>query len=254
MAVAILGAPRSRRHLGNRRVAMPVSGAQDGLLRRPADRLGQQLGVQRARLYRLRRAVRGAALQARGLHRLGGFMPPADRHRRQAHQRTVAGAVGIGAAAQRLAGGPEGLQRAGRGSPDVEALAGHRVVALLVPPAEALDQVARVQPARSEQGICQAQRHAGVVGPLAGREAERAAAHQVGNGWLRIPPSELERRAERVPERQPDQRPLGTVQNVLRAALDWQSHSATLPRPASTDRGLWRVEWAVCVEFAISRH
>ena len=78
--VARFPAPRTRRHRGDPRIAVPVPAAQDGFFRRPGHCLDQQFGEQCAGLYRLRRSVRGAALQPGGVHRLFPIVPPTDRH------------------------------------------------------------------------------------------------------------------------------------------------------------------------------
>jgi hypothetical protein len=94
---------------------------------------------------------------------------------------------------------------------DVEACAGAGVAALLPPGDEAVHQVGRIEAAAGGQAVGQGQRHAGVVGPLPRLKAERAAAGHLPVVGPAVAGAELERGAERVANREADQRPTRPV-------------------------------------------
>ena len=75
------------------------------------------------------------------------------------------------------------------------------------PSDEAIHQVPVVERPRRRDAVGKSQRHGGVVGPPAGRLAERAAPDHVFQSRLRVAGAELERRAHRVAHRQTEERP-----------------------------------------------
>ena len=93
-----------------------------------------------------------------------------------------------------------------------------------------MHQVPDIEQAAFQQRFREAEGHARIVGPFPGGEAERAPAHEVGNRWLCVPPGELERRAERVAQREPNQRPFCTVQSPRHVTVWRPAHHATLAK------------------------
>jgi hypothetical protein len=157
----------------------------------------------------------GAVGRARGP---GGFADGGDRvageahrHRREFHDRAVAGAAGIGGARHGVAGFAVADQRAPDGVADVEAGAGDRVGAVAPPRVVAFDLVGGIRAVAGEQAVGQAQGHRGVVGPLPGLQAEGAAADNAGDRRKRAARFELHGRAERVAGGQPEQGAAKTV-------------------------------------------
>lgn len=141
-------------------------------------------------------------------------------YRRQPHDRAVTGGGGVTATRQRLAGPPEAVQRLRRGNANVEATPVHAIVAFPAPAQEPGGKVIRLQPAPGQQGIRQAQRHAGVVGPLPGFQVEGPATHRDGQVLVGIPHLELERGADGVANSQSQQAPHGTVPAGINRAHD----------------------------------
>ena len=93
-------------------------------------------------------------------------------------------------------------QRRLGGVADVEAVAGATQFAARVPTPVALHLIVRVEATGFDQTAGQTQRHAGVVGPLAGFEVERSAADHVGDGWKRATRTEFDGRADGIAARQ----------------------------------------------------
>jgi len=97
-------------------------------------------------------------------------------HGQDAHGGTVAGVV-LGGRRLRVAGLPEGDEVAADGIADVHGLAPH-------PGVEGLGGGAGIDAAGRQDGIPQGQRHGGVVGDLAGFQAQPAAAGDVAVGTV----------------------------------------------------------------------
>src|SRR5690606_3625952 len=87
-----------------------------------------------------------------------------------------------------------------------EAVARAAPVAFTVPAYVALHLVARVEAAALEDALGEAERHGGVIGPLARREAVGPAAAQVVERREAAGPLELDGRAERVADGESEQR------------------------------------------------
>src|SRR5690606_7162935 len=85
-----------------------------------------------------------------------------------------------------------------RGIADIEAAAGAAPVAVAVPVYVALHLVARVEAAALEDALGEAERHGGIIRPLARGEAVGSAAAQVVERREAARPLELDGRAERV--------------------------------------------------------
>ena len=89
----------------------------------------------------------------------------------------------------------------------------------LVPQHVAAQLVLEVELASVEQRLGEAQRHRGVVGPLARLQAERAAADHVVDRLEGARRAELERRADGVAAREAEQRADGAVERVHRVSM-----------------------------------
>ena len=124
----------------------------------------------------------------------------------------------------RLAVPLEPRQSAPHGAADVEAATGGGHVALAPPPDVALHLVTGVETLALDQARREAERHGGVVGPLAGLQVERTAADHVVDRLEGAGRLELESGAERVTGRQAEQ---AATEAVLRADL---IQRALLPR------------------------
>lgn len=92
----------------------------------------------------------------------------------------------------------EARERRAYGRADVEAAAVRAQVPVAPPADVALELVERVEASAPDQALGEAERHRGVVGPLAGCEVERAAADDVVDRGEGGGAAELERRAECV--------------------------------------------------------
>ena len=158
---------------------------------------------------RLRRAHRDGLL---------GRLQVMNGDRRQAHDGAVACAVRAARARRRVAGAPETLERRRGCHADVEAPPVARHVPLIMPAHVALHLVMQVK-AVFEQAGRQAQGHAGVVDPLAGKQLERASADHVGQRRKRAARLEFDRCADGVPHGQAQQGAAGAVKPVLRPGL-----------------------------------
>ena len=116
-------------------------------------------------------------------------------------ERAVARRPWVPRPAHRLAAPLEPPQRRLRGAADGEAAAGDRALTLAPPAHEPLHQIALVEPAFGQERVGEAERHAGVVGPLPRPEPERPAARHVLERRIGIPGRELERGADGVADR-----------------------------------------------------
>ena len=101
--------------------------------------------------------------------------------------------------------------------PDVKAAAGAAQIAGAIPPAVGVELVERVEPVARDQALGQAQGHAGVVGPLARGEAERAAADHVVDRREAAGPLELQGGADGIPGREAEQ--------AAAVAGEWRDHA-----------------------------
>ena len=157
----------------------PGGGAQG--LAGPALQGGQdQGGKGPAGVQALDGGMGGAGHVAGHHQRLGGILPVGQGHRADAHQGTIAGAVGVLGAAEGVAGLDIVPQGGAHRVTDVEAGPGAAAVALPPPAHIAVHLVAGVEAPAIDQALSQAQGHGGVVGPLARRQAEGAPTHHVG--------------------------------------------------------------------------
>ena len=155
----------------------------------------------------------GAALQRRDLAQPLPVMTKADRHRRQPHQRAIAGAARIGRAGDRLAIARKAIKRGAHRVADIEAGAAiDDIVAMIAPAHKALHQVSGIERAvAGDQAVGQTQRHAGVVGPFAGLKAVPAAADHVLQRRISVARQKLQRHAERIADREPEQRAISAI-------------------------------------------
>ena len=149
-----------------------------------------------------------------------------DRHRREPHEGPVGRRLLVDMGIDRLAGLPEPLELPAHGHPDVEAAPVRRQVVVIAPEEVPAQVVGEVEPAAVDDRLGEAQRHRRVVGPLAGGQAERTAAHHVGDRLERAGGAELDGRPDRIPAGQADQRPSRPVPLVR------HHHSATLMGPS----------------------
>ena len=143
---------------------------------------------------------------ARIVDRAGGVAGEEHGDRRQSHNRAVSGAPLVRRAGVWLSAQLELLERRPRRIADVEAITGAAPEAVTVPAGVSLDLVVGIEPLTPNEAVCQTKRQRGVVGPLARGEAMRSAARHVRDRLERPRPLELQRRAERVPYRQPNKR------------------------------------------------
>src|SRR5690349_423599 len=120
------------------------------------------------------------------------------RHRREPHQRSVAGRARVGRTREWILRVGEVVERLARRVADVEAFAGRAQMAVVIPVEVAVHLVDGIESVAMEQAVREAQRHRGVVGPLAGLETERPAADHVGERLESSARLELDRRADGI--------------------------------------------------------
>ncbi len=102
---------------------------------------------------------------------------------------------------------PAGLGERTRGAGgDPDAFSGAGQVSLALPAPVALHLIDRIERLALEQALREAQRHGRIVAPAPARQLERPAAEQIGHWRERSRPAVLGGRAERIAERQPEQR------------------------------------------------
>jgi hypothetical protein len=102
-------------------------------------------------------------------------------------------------------------QRGVRGGADVKARPGTAEIALFLPPAIAFHLVCRIESVALDQTGGQAKGHRSVIRPLARREPERPAARHIGDRFEGAPPLKLDRRANGITGRKPQEAAAITV-------------------------------------------
>ena len=213
-------APATGHDLRDRRCSLERSRRQNIRARRPGDSLRQQLREGPAGVHRFLGAVGRPGLLGGGGDQAWPVLPEPEGDRGEPHQRAVARASRIGRTGERIAGPSIPVQCLAGGVPDVEAVPVARVVAIPPPLDEAVHQVPAVERLGGPQTVGEGQRHGRVVGPVAGRQLERAAARHVLQARLRIPGPEFERRSHRVAHRETEEGPEGSVPDAVRG-LYW---------------------------------
>ena len=140
----------------------------------------------------------GLGAQGRIANRLFQLSGKEERHRREPHQGTVSRGAFVGGSGVRLAGSLVGLERPPGRVPDVEAVALRAQIALFVPAKVAAELINGIKTARFHQALGQAERHGGVVGPLAGAEVVGSAAAKALDREKGAPGQKLHLRPQRV--------------------------------------------------------
>lgn len=130
--------------------------------------------------------------------------------RREPYQRTIARCRGFEIAHPRKPLGLPPFQGSAGDIADVEAAAIGAIFTLPVPAHHGIGKGREIELALACVGVCQAQGHAGIVGPLTRREAERPTADHVADLPL-IAALELQSGAYRIANRQSQQCTLSAV-------------------------------------------
>jgi hypothetical protein len=101
--------------------------------------------------------------------------------RREPHDRAVAGSARISRARKRVLRAAIATERRADRVADVETPAIARGVSLVHPATVAIHLIARIEALAFDEADRKAERHRGVVGPLAGIQPERSTARHIGH-------------------------------------------------------------------------
>ena len=207
----------------------PVLGGEERLLADATQSADEQAAEVAARVNRFSCAVCCPRAVGASADRLGGVADQVHRYRPEPHQRAVPSRkrvrrprVGVAAVLGEV------RQRLVDRVADIEAVPPRGQVALVPPPQVTAHLIGRVESAALDQALCQAQGHRRVVSPLARLQPERAAAGHVTDRLESTGPLELQRRAKRIPRRQPQQ----TTAETIPGRYTTNQHRPLIPQPS----------------------
>ncbi|QEX15208.1 hypothetical protein FRZ44_04880 [Hypericibacter terrae] len=126
-----------------------------------------------------------------------------------------------------------------RGSADIETIACAGILTVAPPSDEPLHQIPLIEGTASQQGICEAERHARIVGPLSRLEAKWSATLHIDQRGPTIAPAELECRSDGIADSEADKRtdgtvPCGVVSRLLGHCVARRHHRGGGPTGVST--------------------
>ena len=157
------------------------------------------------RIQTFGRRMRHVRLRARERDRLRFLAPGRECDGRETHQAPVARRMRIGAS-DRSTRSEIARKSRTRGVANVETTPRDAVLAFTPPTHEAPGEIIRFDgPSVGDQTIGEAERHRRIIGPFAWFQAKRTAANQIGHVIISVALLELDRRSERVTDREADE-------------------------------------------------
>lgn len=128
------------------------------------------------------------------------------RHRRKSHKAAIAGRIGIRRAREWFAGLLPTSQRLPGGDADIETRPVAGIGAILMPADKPRHQIGLVQSRIGDEAVGQGESHGRIIGPFSRFLSEWATPDHVGQQRIAVSALDLERRADRIADRQSEPR------------------------------------------------